>query len=72
MNPFTYGRVVSQKNYCVRPEFEAKLKARTLACQNTYLEGERRNGIAPYMRNFRKLVVNRHFSICEQPREYML
>ncbi len=39
MNPFTYGRVVSQKNYCVRPELEAKLKARTLACQNTYLEG---------------------------------
>jgi uncharacterized protein len=44
MNPFTYGRVVSQKNYCGRPELEAKLKARMLACQNTYLEGERRTG----------------------------
>jgi uncharacterized protein len=44
MNPFTYGRVVSQKNYCGRPELEAKLKARLLAGQNTYLEGERRTG----------------------------
>jgi AAA+ ATPase superfamily predicted ATPase len=44
MNPFTYGRVVSRKNYCGRPELEAKLKARLLAGQNVYLEGERRTG----------------------------
>jgi uncharacterized protein len=44
MNPFTYGRVVSRKNYCGRPELEAKLKARVLAGQNMYLEGERRTG----------------------------
>jgi AAA+ ATPase superfamily predicted ATPase len=44
MNPFAYGRVVTRKNYCVRPELETKLKARLLAGQNTYLEGERRTG----------------------------
>jgi uncharacterized protein len=44
MNPFTYGRVVSRKNYCSRPELEAKLRQRLLAVQNTYLEGERRTG----------------------------
>jgi hypothetical protein len=44
MNPFTYGRVVSRKNYCGRPELEAKLRQRLLAVQNTYLEGERRTG----------------------------
>lgn len=44
MNPFSYGRVVSSKNYCVRPQLEAKLKGRLLAVQNTYLEGERRTG----------------------------
>ena len=42
MNPFTYGRIVSSKNYCGRPQLEAKLKARLRAVQNTYLEGERR------------------------------
>jgi hypothetical protein len=44
MNPFTYGRVVSRKNYCTRPDLEAKLRGRLLAVQNTYLEGERRTG----------------------------
>jgi AAA+ ATPase superfamily predicted ATPase len=44
MNPFNYGRVVSRKNYCGRPDLEATLKGRLLAVQNTYLEGERRTG----------------------------
>ena len=44
MNPFIYGRVVSRKNYCGRPELEAKLKARLTTGQNIYLEGERRTG----------------------------
>ena len=44
MNPFTYGRVVTSKNYCSRPDLEAKLKTRLLAAQNSYLEGERRTG----------------------------
>ncbi len=44
MNPFTYGRVVSMKNYCRRPQLEAKLRGRLLSGQNTYLEGERRTG----------------------------
>jgi hypothetical protein len=44
MNPFKYGRVVSKRNYCARPELEAKLKSRLLSAQNTWLEGERRTG----------------------------
>ena len=44
MNPFVYGRVVGQKEFCPRPDLEAKLRSHVLSNQNVLVEGERRVG----------------------------
>jgi uncharacterized protein len=44
MNPFVYGRVVSKKEFCPRPQLEARLKSHILSHQNVLVEGERRTG----------------------------
>ena len=44
MNPFSYGRIVTERDYCQRPSLEATLRAKLTAGQNVYLEGERRTG----------------------------
>lgn len=44
MNPFKYGRVVFDKDYCPRPDIEKKLKNHIMSAQNVLLEGERRIG----------------------------
>lgn len=44
MNPFKYGRVVGNEDFCPRPELENKLFNHIKSCQNVLLEGERRMG----------------------------
>lgn len=44
MNPFKYGQVVSDKDFCHRPDMEEKLKDLVASAQNILLEGERRIG----------------------------
>ena len=44
MNPFIYGRVVSKKDFCPRPQLEARLRSHILSHQNVLVEGERRTG----------------------------
>lgn len=44
MNPFTYGQVVSGKDFCIRPELEKVLQKHIEANQNVHVTGERRTG----------------------------
>ncbi len=44
MNPFKYGRVVFDDDFCGRPDLERDLKNHISAGQNVLLEGERRTG----------------------------
>lgn len=44
MNPFKYGRVVFDKDFCPRPELEKGLTNYISSAQNVVLEGERRTG----------------------------
>lgn len=44
MNPFKYGQVVFDKDFCHRPDLEDKLKNLIASGQNVLLEGERRIG----------------------------
>lgn len=44
MNPFKYGRVVFDEDFCPRPELEKALKNYIASAQNVLLEGERRTG----------------------------
>lgn len=44
MNPFKYGRVVFDDDFCPRPELEQQLKSFITSFQNVLLEGERRTG----------------------------
>ncbi|MCX6579585.1 MAG: hypothetical protein NT166_05315 [Candidatus Aminicenantes bacterium] len=44
MNPFKYGQVVFDKDFCHRPGLEEKLKDLVASGQNILLEGERRIG----------------------------
>jgi AAA+ ATPase superfamily predicted ATPase len=44
MNPFRYGQVVLDKDFCPRPELEKILAEYINSAQNVLLEGERRTG----------------------------
>ena len=44
MNPFKYGRVVFDKDFCPRPRLLEELRACISSAQNVLLEGERRSG----------------------------
>lgn len=44
MNPFKYGIIVSNEDFCPRPELKNKLESFILSGQNVLLEGERRVG----------------------------
>jgi hypothetical protein len=44
MNPFKYGRVVFDKDFCPRPKLEKELQGHISSAQNVLLEGERRIG----------------------------
>ena len=44
MNPFKYGQVVFDKDFCPRPGLEKKLRNHISSAQNVLLEGERRIG----------------------------
>lgn len=44
MNPFKYGRVVFDDDFCARPDLEKNLKNHITSDQNVLLEGERRTG----------------------------
>jgi AAA+ ATPase superfamily predicted ATPase len=44
MNPFKYGQVVFDKDFCSRPVLEKKLRNYISSAQNVLLEGERRIG----------------------------
>jgi AAA+ ATPase superfamily predicted ATPase len=44
MNPFKYGRVVFDKDFCPRPKLEKELSSYISSAQNVLLEGERRTG----------------------------
>jgi AAA+ ATPase superfamily predicted ATPase len=44
MNPFRYGQVVFDKDFCPRPELEKILAEYIDSAQNVLLEGERRTG----------------------------
>ena len=44
MNPFKYGRVVSEDDFCPRPRLEKELITHISGAQNVLLEGERRTG----------------------------
>jgi hypothetical protein len=44
MNPFKYGRVVFDRDFCPRPALEKELTSHIVSAQNVLLEGERRTG----------------------------
>jgi len=44
MNPFKYGHVVFDDDFCPRPDLEKELKSHISSGQNVLLEGERRTG----------------------------
>ncbi len=44
MNPFKYGQIVSDVNYCPRPQLEKVIKGHLISGQNIFVEGERRVG----------------------------
>jgi len=44
MNPFHYGQIVKEKDFCQRPELDKKLAAEIKRGQNVYIQGERRTG----------------------------
>lgn len=44
MNPFKYGRVVSEKDFCPRPELLDGIKGHVRSGQNILVQGERRTG----------------------------
>ena len=44
MNPFRYGQIVNQSDFCKRPKLEAELKSFIESGQNVYVQGERRIG----------------------------
>jgi len=44
MNPFHYGQIVKEEDFCQRPELTQKLAAEIKRGQNVYIQGERRTG----------------------------
>jgi hypothetical protein len=74
MNPFVFGKTVSGKNYCERPEQEKLLKSYLQAGQNVLLQGDRRVGktslaskVAGSIRGKRVLYAD--FMFCNEARD---
>ncbi|MCP4752305.1 MAG: hypothetical protein GY866_15540, partial [Proteobacteria bacterium] len=44
MNPFRYGQIVKEHDFCLRPELEKKLAGEIKRGQNITIQGERRTG----------------------------
>ena len=44
MNPFKYGQIVKESNFCQRPNLTKKLTNNIKQSQNVYIQGERRTG----------------------------
>ena len=44
MNPFYYGQIVKDENFCRRPELVETLRGNIKRGQNIYIQGERRTG----------------------------
>ena len=44
MNPFKYGQIVKENDFCRRPELEKNLASQIKRGQNVYIQGERRTG----------------------------
>jgi AAA+ ATPase superfamily predicted ATPase len=44
MNPFYYGQIVKDENFCRRPELVEKLGDNIKRGQNVYIQGVRRTG----------------------------
>ena len=44
MNPFKYGQIVKEQNFCQRPELEKNLANKIRRGQNVFIQGERRTG----------------------------
>ncbi|MCK5197217.1 MAG: hypothetical protein KAR21_02645 [Spirochaetales bacterium] len=44
MNPFKYGQIVTDVDFCPRPQLEKNLKEHIISGQNVLIEGERRIG----------------------------
>ena len=44
MNPFKYGQIVKENDFCPRPELERNLANQIKRGQNVYIQGERRVG----------------------------
>ncbi len=44
MNPFYYGQIVKEADFCRRPELDKKLADNIKRGQNVYIQGERRTG----------------------------
>ena len=42
MNPFKYGQVVQDKDFCQRPILIQRLSKNIIKGQNVYVQGERR------------------------------
>jgi AAA+ ATPase superfamily predicted ATPase len=44
VNPFKYGQIVKENDFCRRPELEKNLANQIKRGQNVYIQGERRTG----------------------------
>jgi len=44
VNPFKYGQIVKENDFCSRPELEEHLANQIKQGQNVYIQGERRTG----------------------------
>ena len=44
MEPFTFGCIVGDEHYCVRPQLEKEMKRHVSGGQNLVIQGERRRG----------------------------
>ena len=44
MNPFKYGQIVKESDFCQRPNLTKKLTNNIKRSQNVYIQGERRIG----------------------------
>lgn len=56
MNPFKYGQIVSDVNYCPRLQMEDTITKHIMAGQNVFVEGERRVGKSSLIVNTAKKI----------------
>ncbi|MEE8433024.1 MAG: hypothetical protein V3S16_17390 [Candidatus Desulfatibia sp.] len=61
MNPFKYGQIVKENDFCRRPELEKNLANQIKRGQNVYIQGERRTGKSSLIYE----TVRKGLSICE-------